>query len=62
MMCGWGFFCRSISILIFPAIFFVAMHGFVVFVEEPWLEQRFGPSYLRYKQAVNRWIPSKPTH
>lgn len=61
MICGLGFFSRSISIVIFAAIFSVAMHGFVVFVEEPGLEQRFGPSYLRYKQAVNRWLPSKPS-
>jgi protein-S-isoprenylcysteine O-methyltransferase Ste14 len=57
MMCGLGLFCRSISILIFSAILFVAMHGLVVLVEEPGLKRRFGQSYLQYKLKVNRWIP-----
>jgi protein-S-isoprenylcysteine O-methyltransferase Ste14 len=60
MICGLGFFYRSVSILIFAVIFFMAMHGFVVFVEEPNLEKRFGQSYLQYRQSVNRWIPRKP--
>jgi len=60
MICGLGFFCRSISIVIFSAIFLFAMHGFVVVVEEPGLEKRFGQSYLQYRRAVNRWIPGRP--
>jgi protein-S-isoprenylcysteine O-methyltransferase Ste14 len=61
MMLGLALFCRSISLLIFSAIFFTVMHGFVVLVEEPGLEKRFGHPYLQYKQSVNRWIPERPS-
>ena len=60
MMFGLGLFSGSASIVIFSLIFFVAMHGLVVFVEEPLLERRFGQGYLLYKQTVNRWIPRRP--
>ena len=58
MMFGLALFCRSISILLFSAILFLALHGIVVFVEEPGLEKRFGGSYLQYKHSVNRWLPT----
>ncbi|PYQ37691.1 MAG: hypothetical protein DMG99_20600 [Acidobacteria bacterium] len=58
MMFGWALVCRSISILILSVTLFLALHGFVVFVEEPGLEKRFGNSYLQYKRSVHRWIPS----
>jgi protein-S-isoprenylcysteine O-methyltransferase Ste14 len=57
MMFGLALFCRSISMLLFSVILFLAIHGIVVFVEEPWLEKRFGKSYLQYKHSVNRWLP-----
>ncbi len=57
MMFGLGLLCRSISILLLSALLFLGMHMFVVFVEEPGLEKRFGANYLRYKQSVNRWLP-----
>lgn len=60
MLFGLGLFCRSISILGFAVVFFLAMHAFVVYLEEPDLQKRFGESYLQYKQSVNRWIPGKP--
>jgi protein-S-isoprenylcysteine O-methyltransferase Ste14 len=58
MMFGLALFCRSISVLLFSVILFLAMHGIVVFVEEPGLEKRFGKSYLQYKHSVNRWLPT----
>jgi len=39
----------------FAAFFFSNL--FVIFVEEPGLERRFGETYLAYKRATNRWIP-----
>jgi protein-S-isoprenylcysteine O-methyltransferase Ste14 len=39
---------------------FVAVHLFVLFYEEPTLENRFGASYLDYKKAVHRWLPKRP--
>jgi protein-S-isoprenylcysteine O-methyltransferase Ste14 len=43
--------------LFFAALLFVFLHSIVIFVEEPGLERRFGDSYRRYKQSVNRWLP-----
>jgi protein-S-isoprenylcysteine O-methyltransferase Ste14 len=52
---GWGFVERSVPILLFALGMAGAMHLFVVFVEEPKLERRFGRSYLEYKRRVKRW-------
>jgi protein-S-isoprenylcysteine O-methyltransferase Ste14 len=60
MMLGLALFSRSISILLFSALLLLLIHTFVVFVEEPGLEKRFGESYLKYKHSVNRWLPTFP--
>jgi protein-S-isoprenylcysteine O-methyltransferase Ste14 len=57
MLAGFGFFQRSISILLFALSLVALFHLFVRFVEEPGLERRFGQSYRDYKQSVNRWVP-----
>lgn len=54
---GAGVFLASVSIALLSFGFLVFFHLFVMYVEEPGLEQRFGQSYLEYKQRVNRWIP-----
>jgi protein-S-isoprenylcysteine O-methyltransferase Ste14 len=36
------------------------MHLFVVSIEEPGLDERFGETYENYKRAVRRWIPRRP--
>lgn len=59
-LAGWGFVERSISILVFALVMSALMHLFVVLVEEPKLERRFGRSYSVYKGQVNRWIPRIP--
>src|SRR5271165_4220501 len=58
MTLGLALFCRSISILLFSAILFLALHGIVVLWEESFLEKRYGESYLQYKHSVNRWLPT----
>jgi protein-S-isoprenylcysteine O-methyltransferase Ste14 len=58
MMFGLALFSRSISILLFSAILFLALHVIVVFWEESFLEKRYGESYLQYKYSVNRWLPN----
>jgi len=58
MMFGLALFCRSLSIVLFSALLFLLIHIFVVFVEEPGLEKRFGESYLQYKLSVTRWLPA----
>jgi protein-S-isoprenylcysteine O-methyltransferase Ste14 len=60
LLAGLGFYQQSPSILLFVIGVFLLFHLFVVFVEEPGLERRFGESYLAYKQSVNRWMPKIP--
>jgi len=55
---GWGFYQLSPSILLFALLMVTLLHLFIVFVEEPKLERRFGESYREYKRRVNRWVPS----
>ncbi|MFY9550306.1 MAG: isoprenylcysteine carboxylmethyltransferase family protein [Thermoanaerobaculia bacterium] len=58
VLCGWGFYKHSPSILLFAVLMAAFMHLFIVFVEEPRVERRFGESYREYKRRVNRWVPS----
>ena len=57
LLTGFGLYRRSVAILLFTVAMFVLFHLYVVFVEEPGLEARFGESYFAYKRSVNRWIP-----
>jgi steroid 5-alpha reductase family enzyme len=57
---GYGLFERSASIAMFALVFLLIFHLFVVLVEEPGLERRFGESYLSYKKTVHRWLPRLP--
>ncbi len=57
VLIGFGLYLHSISILLLSLLVFVLVHLFVLFAEEPGLEQRFGKSYLEYKKSANRWIP-----
>jgi protein-S-isoprenylcysteine O-methyltransferase Ste14 len=57
MLMGFGLYERSLAILFFAVAIFVLFHLYVVFVEEPGLEARFGESYFAYKRSVNRWLP-----
>jgi len=58
LLIGFGLFHHSLSILILFIVLFFLFHLFVVFVEEPQLEKRFGKSYIEYKNSVKRWIPN----
>lgn len=57
LMIGLGLYERSVSILLFACALFLLLHLVVVYVEEPGLATRFGPSYEAYKRSVNRWVP-----
>lgn len=59
VLLGWGLYKLSVTIVILAAVTAGSMHLFVVRVEEPKLERRFGASYRSYKSRVNRWIPSR---
>ncbi|HUF11188.1 MAG TPA: isoprenylcysteine carboxylmethyltransferase family protein [Rhodothermales bacterium] len=56
---GFGMVERSVAIMLLAVIVSMGFHFFVVLVEEPVLERRFGDSYRRYKQSVGRWIPRR---
>jgi protein-S-isoprenylcysteine O-methyltransferase Ste14 len=60
VLAGYGLFQRSAAVLLLSVGFLFVMHLFVLLLEEPGLEQRFGASYAAYKQAVNRWLPRPP--
>ena len=56
---GFGLALRSRSVLLLTVFGAVLAHLFVVLVEEPGLERRFGDSYRRYRRSVNRWLPGR---
>ncbi|MGH7674636.1 MAG: methyltransferase family protein [Gemmatimonadales bacterium] len=48
---------RSRALLLYWAIWFLAVNLFVIGYEEPTLRRRFGESYERYTRQVGRWLP-----
>jgi protein-S-isoprenylcysteine O-methyltransferase Ste14 len=53
-------FFRSVWILLYAGMLWLALHTFTVFLEEPQLEGRFGDTYREYRQRTPRWIPRRP--
>lgn len=47
---GWPLFVYSAAVL---AVF----QSFIVFYEEPRLQQAFGDEYTAYRTSVGRWLP-----
>jgi protein-S-isoprenylcysteine O-methyltransferase Ste14 len=47
---GFGLWLRSVSILLLALLVALIVHLFVVLLEEPDLERRFGASYISYKK------------
>jgi len=47
----------SRALLVYWAVWFVAVNLFVIGYEEPTLRRRFGASYERYTKEVGRWLP-----
>jgi protein-S-isoprenylcysteine O-methyltransferase Ste14 len=60
LLAGAGLAGRSPGILALSLALLATMHLFVILIEEPGLEKRFGETYERYKRAVHRWIPRRP--
>jgi protein-S-isoprenylcysteine O-methyltransferase Ste14 len=56
-LAGAALFYRSLSILIYAGLFFLATHVFVVLYEEPTLRQTFGSEYEAYWRQIRRWWP-----
>ncbi|MCH7761929.1 isoprenylcysteine carboxylmethyltransferase family protein [candidate division TA06 bacterium] len=47
----------SLSGILFTLLLSLLVHLFIIRVEEPGLQQRFGQPYFEYKKKVPRWIP-----
>ena len=60
LLAGYGLVVGSAAVLLLAAAGLSLAHLFVVLVEEPGLERRFGESYLAYRRSVNRWLPRRP--
>lgn len=54
---GQALLSPSLVIVLYLALFAVAVTAFVRLYEEPTLRAAHGASYRRYEQAVPRWVP-----
>jgi protein-S-isoprenylcysteine O-methyltransferase Ste14 len=55
------FLCRGeLCLLVYAALYAVAIHMWIVWGEEPELRERFGTEYDRYAQTVPRWLWTRP--
>jgi protein-S-isoprenylcysteine O-methyltransferase Ste14 len=54
---GASLFYRSLPLLAYVGLFFLATHIFVVLYEEPTLRRSFGEDYHAYCRRVGRWWP-----
>jgi protein-S-isoprenylcysteine O-methyltransferase Ste14 len=54
---GQALLYHSRAVLLCLLLVMAFMHLFVVLVEEPQLERRFGATYSAYKRQIPRWIP-----
>jgi protein-S-isoprenylcysteine O-methyltransferase Ste14 len=57
VIAGWAVFLRSPQVLIYGASVGLLFHLFVILVEEPMLEGKFGGAYQKYHSEVGRWLP-----
>lgn len=55
----WGeaLFMSRIAMIAYAFIFTWCIHFWVIFFEEPSLQERFGGEYRAYRKAVPRWFP-----
>lgn len=55
----WGeaLLTSRIVMIAYALVFTWSIHFWVIFFEEPALEQRFGEEYDAYRAAVPRWLP-----
>jgi protein-S-isoprenylcysteine O-methyltransferase Ste14 len=60
ILLGEALFFESRRLLVWAAVWWLAVHLFVLVYEEPTLARSFGDSYARYRRAVRRWVPGRP--
>jgi protein-S-isoprenylcysteine O-methyltransferase Ste14 len=54
---GWAIAFQARDVLVYALVVFSFFHLFVLFYEEPHLQQAFGDEYSSYRARVNRWLP-----
>jgi protein-S-isoprenylcysteine O-methyltransferase Ste14 len=54
---GEAAWLRSPSLGVYAFVLTVLVNLYIVYVEEPALEKRFGEDYRAYRAAVPRWLP-----
>lgn len=54
---GQGLLLGQLGLLVYAAVAWAAMFGFVELYEEPHLSERFGAEYDEYRKAVPAWWP-----
>lgn len=57
MAFGEALWFRSPSLIVYALLLTVLINLYVVYIEEPGLEKRFGQDYHAYRNAVPRWFP-----
>ncbi len=58
---GWTVYLHSVQVFLYVIVLAGIFHLYVVVVEEPTLQQRFGDSYAHYRHTVRRWLPGRPS-
>lgn len=56
MLSGWGIYLGSLSPFFAIPAFILTLNEMQIKPEEKVLEEKFGQSYLDYKQQVRRWL------
>ena len=56
---GGAIFLESMPVAIYATGWFLIVHAFVVWYEEPTLTEKFGRSYESYRNHVRRWLPGR---
>jgi protein-S-isoprenylcysteine O-methyltransferase Ste14 len=54
---GQALLLGQVALLVWAAVAWAAMAGFVVSYEEPTLAERYGAQYEEYRRAVPAWFP-----
>jgi protein-S-isoprenylcysteine O-methyltransferase Ste14 len=56
LLAGWALAFTSSSLAVYAAAMLIVFHIRVVLFEEPWLAERHGIHWSKYKNQVPRWL------
>ncbi|MBE7173284.1 MAG: isoprenylcysteine carboxylmethyltransferase family protein [Williamsia sp.] len=56
MLAGKSIFFQSYTLLVYAVLIFIAFNTFIIFFEEPRLQDDFGNEYNEYTRKVRRWL------